>query len=64
MSAENHKGPSAVFIVKDHIRGHDNQSKGVAIWFAELAGSRLIEIDIPEFSSFNRFWNLRYWPEG
>ncbi len=64
MSAENHKGPSAVFIVKDHIRGHDNQSKGVAIWFAELAGSRLIEIDIPEFSSFNRFWNLKILARG
>jgi len=59
MSAEKHKGPSAVFIVKDHIRGHDNQSKGVALWFTELAGSRLIEIDIPEFSPFSRFLDLK-----
>ena len=64
MSAENHKGPSAVLIVKDHIRGHDNQSKGVALWFAELAGSRLTEIDIPEFSSFKRFLDLKILTRG
>jgi len=55
MSAENKDGPEVVFVIKDNIRGHENQSAGVARWIAELFGAKIFDIEIPELTGWRRF---------
>jgi mitochondrial fission protein ELM1 len=38
-----------VVIIKDRIRGHVNQSRGVAAWLSKRTGAEIAEIEIPEF---------------
>ncbi|MDO9507789.1 MAG: ELM1/GtrOC1 family putative glycosyltransferase, partial [Thermovirgaceae bacterium] len=53
------RGPRLVFVLKDGIRGHESQSAGIAWWLQRLAGSEILEIDIPGFSGFERFLRLK-----
>ncbi|MDR0764692.1 MAG: mitochondrial fission ELM1 family protein [Synergistaceae bacterium] len=47
-----------VVILKDRIRGHVNQSRGVAAWMSKRAGAEVAEIEIPEFKGIARL-NVR-----
>ncbi len=53
------KGPSEVIILSDGIRGHVNQSRGVALWISRLAGSGIRELEVPRLSGIRRFWTLK-----
>lgn len=53
------KGPRQVIILSDGIRGHVNQSRGVALWLSRLAGSKVHELEIPPLSGVNRFLALK-----
>lgn len=53
------KGPAQVIILSDGIRGHVNQSRGVAQWLSRLAGSKVHEMEIPPLSGVNRFLVLK-----
>lgn len=58
MTGSGGKGPSIVFVLKDGIRGHDNQSAGVAEWLRNIAGADISWIDIPRLKGWKRFfWN-------
>lgn len=52
-------GPKDVFILGDGIKGHDNQSAGIAWWLKELAGSSIAEIATPRLSGYERFLSLK-----
>ena len=43
-----------VVILKDRIRGHVNQSKGVAAWLSKRTGAEVAEIEIPELKCVAR----------
>ncbi|MDR1579494.1 MAG: mitochondrial fission ELM1 family protein, partial [Synergistaceae bacterium] len=43
-----------VVIFKDRIRGHVNQSRGVAAWLSKRTGAEIAEIEIPEFKGVAR----------
>jgi mitochondrial fission protein ELM1 len=43
-----------VVILKDRIRGHVNQSRGVAAWLSKRTGADVAEIEIPEFAGMAR----------
>jgi mitochondrial fission protein ELM1 len=43
-----------IVIVSDGIRGHMNQSHGVASWLAEFTGAEIIEVDIPDLKGLNK----------
>lgn len=43
-----------IVIVSDNIRGHLNQSRGVASWVAEFTGAETIEVDIPAVKGINK----------
>ena len=43
-----------VVILKDRIRGHVNQSRGVAAWLSKRTGAEVAEIEIPEFKGIAR----------
>lgn len=53
------KGPRQVIILSDGIRGHVNQSRGVALWLSRLAGSAICELEIPRLSGMHRFLALK-----
>lgn len=53
------KGPREVIILSDGIRGHENQSRGVALWISRLAGAGIRELDVPRLSGIRRFWTLK-----
>jgi len=55
MSGKQWKGPSIVFVIKDNIRGHENQSAGVAWWLGKLAGAQNFDLEIPGFTGLQRF---------
>ena len=59
MSEKTGKGPRLVFVIKDGIRGHENQSAGIAWWLQELGGSKVVGIDVPVLSGFERFLRLK-----
>lgn len=59
MSGKTARGPRLVFVMKDGIRGHENQSAGIAWWLQELGGSEIVEIDVPMLSGFERFLRLK-----
>lgn len=52
------KGPAIVFVLSDGIRGHENQSMGVASWL-ENSGSTVHVFKVPGLSGLKRFWNLK-----
>jgi mitochondrial fission protein ELM1 len=43
-----------VVVLKDKIRGHINQSRGIAAWLVKRTGAELVEIEIPEFKGIAR----------
>ncbi len=55
MSKGNKKGPCAVFVLKDNIRGHENQSTGIAWWLSELGGASVELLTLPKLSGWLRF---------
>lgn len=59
MSGEQLKGPSVVFVIKDNIRGHENQSAGVAWWLGELAGAQTVDLEIPRLKGLQRFLSCK-----
>ena len=48
-------GPGIVFVVSDGIRGHENQSAGIAWWLSELCGARRETLEIPKIRGWSRF---------
>lgn len=57
--AESPEGNSAaalrlVVIINDGIRGHLNQSRGVAAWLSRRTGAEVLEIEIPEINGIRR----------
>jgi hypothetical protein len=52
------KGPKLVVVLKDGIRGHENQSLGVAYWLA-AQGSRVAEFSLPVLKGLRRFLKLK-----
>lgn len=59
MSGEQLKCPSVVFVIKDNIRGHENQSAGVAWWLGELAGAQTVDLEIPRLTGLQRFLSYK-----
>jgi len=59
MSGKQLKGPSAVFLIRDNIRGHENQSAGVAWWLGELAAAQIFDLEIPRFAGLQRFLSYK-----
>ncbi len=53
------RGPRAVFILSDGIRGHANQSRGLGLWLSRLAGSLVHELEIPKLRGMSRFMALK-----
>lgn len=47
-------GLKLVVILKDGIRGHVNQSRGIAAWLAKRTGAETAEIEIPELKGVAR----------
>lgn len=41
---------SLILILSDGIRGHLNQSRGVALWLSELTGAEILESEVPILS--------------
>ncbi len=54
MSGPGGKSPSLVFVLKDGIRGHENQSAGVAWWLGESVGAQTFDLEIPGLSGLSR----------
>lgn len=52
---ENARSPKVILILSDGIRGHLNQSRGVAKWLAKAANAEIIEAEVPRLSGFTRF---------
>jgi len=52
------KGPAAVFVLSDGIRGHENQSLGIASWLADF-GAFVEVFRIPRLQGFRRFQSLK-----
>lgn len=53
------KGPRVVIILSDGIRGHVNQSRGVALWLGRLSGASVLELEVPRLSGVVRFMALK-----
>jgi len=53
------KGPRVVIILSDGIRGHVNQSRGVALWMGRLSGASALELEVPRLSGVARFMALK-----
>lgn len=64
MSGKTGRGPELVFVLKDGIRGHENQSAGVAWWLRRLSGAEIVGIDVPGLSGFERFFRLKVLAKG
>jgi mitochondrial fission protein ELM1 len=47
-------GLRLVVIVSDGIRGHVNQSRGVASWLSKRTGAEILELEIPELGRIRR----------
>ena len=43
-----------IVILTDGIRGHINQSRGVAMWLAKYTGAEIMELDIPDLKGVRR----------
>ena len=43
-----------VVILTDGIRGHINQSRGVAMWLSKYTGAEIMELDIPDLKGVQR----------
>jgi len=43
-----------VVIITDGVRGHLNQSRGVAVWLSRRTGAEVLELEIPELSGVRR----------
>ena len=52
-------GPKSILILSDGIRGHVNQSRGVALWLARLSGAVTCELGVPGLSGPARFAALK-----
>lgn len=52
------KGSRFVIVLKDGIRGHENQSTGVSWWLSELGGVSVELIKVPKLASWS--WFLWY----
>lgn len=52
-------GPKSILILSDGIRGHVNQSRGVALWLARLSGATACELEVPRLSGLRRFAALK-----
>jgi len=50
---------SLVIILTEGIKGHLNQSRGVARWISSLGGAKVVELHIPELSCFRKFRDLK-----
>jgi mitochondrial fission protein ELM1 len=48
------EGVKVVVIVSDGIRGHVNQSRGVASWLSKRTGAEVLELEIPELKGARR----------
>lgn len=44
-----------IVILSDGVRGHLNQSRGVAGWLARATGAEILEAEVPALSSFAKF---------
>ncbi|MDR3076508.1 MAG: mitochondrial fission ELM1 family protein [Synergistaceae bacterium] len=47
-------GLRLVVIISDGIRGHVNQSRGVASWISRRTGAEILELDIPQLKGLRR----------
>ncbi|MCE5202281.1 MAG: mitochondrial fission ELM1 family protein [Synergistaceae bacterium] len=45
-------GIRVIIILSDGIRGHLNQSRGVAVWLSKLTGAEILETEVPCLSGF------------
>jgi Predicted nucleoside-diphosphate-sugar epimerase len=52
-------GPKSILILSDGIRGHVNQSRGVALWLGRLSGAAACELEVPRLSGLGRFTALK-----
>ena len=52
-------GPARVFIFSDGIRGHLNQSRGIALWLSRIAGAEVIELEVPRLDGARRTLALK-----
>ena len=57
-------GPRLVIILSDGIRGHVNQSRGVASWLGRLCGARSFELDVPRLAGVRRLVALKVTARG
>ena len=57
-------GPRLVIILSDGIRGHVNQSRGVASWLGRLCGARCLELDVPRLAGARRLVALKVFSRG
>ncbi|MCL2684067.1 MAG: mitochondrial fission ELM1 family protein, partial [Synergistaceae bacterium] len=48
------KGLRLVVIISDGIRGHLNQSRGVASWLSKRTGAEVFEVEIPHLKGLRR----------
>lgn len=46
--------PKLIVILSDGIRGHLNQSRGVAVWMSRRIGCEVLELEIPELKGVQR----------
>jgi len=51
-------GPKLVVVLKDGIRGHENQSLGIAHWLRNM-GAEVLEFDVPKLRGIARFLRLK-----
>ncbi|MFP4482250.1 MAG: mitochondrial fission ELM1 family protein [Thermovirgaceae bacterium] len=51
-------GPATVFVLSDGIRGHENQSMGIASWLEDF-GTAVEVFRIPSLSGYHRLKNLK-----
>jgi len=56
MATRTSEGPELVIVLSDGIRGHENQSEGVAWWLGELCGADVKWFRIPCIEGLRRFW--------
>lgn len=53
------KGPARVIIFSDGIKGHLNQSRGVALWLSRIAGAEVMELEVPRLYGARRALALK-----
>lgn len=52
-------GPKTIIILSDGIRGHVNQSRGVALWLTRLSSAVTFELELPRLPHMARFAALK-----